>query len=183
MGLDYEQDCSVNKGRFPGAREPGAGVKNLVLASLFLAALYGCSGGGGFLPSGPHSMDPLALHRLVANASVRNGVSANLISSVIDAESGGDPSAVSRAGAAGLMQLMPDTALQYGATNRFDPFANVDAGSRYLRDLLNRYHHNVSLALAAYNAGPGAVDAARGIPSFPETRAYVSRITAALRTN
>jgi soluble lytic murein transglycosylase-like protein len=173
---------ATHKGGIREAREPRAGVKNLILATLFLCSLYGCSG-GGFVPSGPHSMDSLALRRLVAGAAARNGVSASLISSVIDAESGGDPSAVSRAGAAGLMQLMPETAAQYGVVNRFDPFENVDGGSRYLHDLLARYHRNVSLALAAYNAGPGAVDASRGIPPFSETRAYVSRVTAALRDN
>jgi soluble lytic murein transglycosylase-like protein len=110
-------------------------------------------------------------------------VPAGLIASVIQAESGGDPSAISRSGAAGLMQLMPETAQQYGVDNRFDPYESVDGGSRYLRDLLARYHRNVSLALAAYNAGPGAVDASRGVPPFAETRAYVARVTAALRSN
>lgn len=81
------------------------------------------------------------------------------------------------------MQLMPQTAVTYGVDNRFDPQENVAGGCSYLHDLLNRYHHNVSLALAAYNAGPGAVDAARGIPRFPETRAYVTRVNAALRNN
>jgi soluble lytic murein transglycosylase-like protein len=171
-----------HKGRFPESREPRAGVKNLVIASIFLAALSGCAG-GGFIPAGPHSMDAQSLQRLVSAASIRSGVPTALISSVIAAESGGDPSAVSRTGAAGLMQLMPATALQYGVANRFDPFENVEGGSRYLHDLLVRYRHNVSLALAAYNAGPGAVDASKGIPPFPETRAYVARVTAALRNN
>ena len=128
-------------------------------------------------------MDSGALRRLVSEASLRNGVPASLIASVIQAESGGDPSAISRSGAAGLMQLMPETAQQYGVDNRFDPYESVDGGSRYLRDLLARYHRNVSLALAAYNAGPGAVDASRGVPPFAETRAYVARVTAALRSN
>jgi soluble lytic murein transglycosylase-like protein len=126
-------------------------------------------------------MDAFALQRMVADAAGRNGLSASLVSAVIATESGGDPSAVSRAGAAGLMQLMPETAAQYGVANRFDPTENLDGGCRYLRDLLSRYHNNVSLALAAYNAGPGAVDASRGIPPFQETRAYVARVSAALR--
>jgi soluble lytic murein transglycosylase-like protein len=154
-------------------------VRNVFLG-LVLCGLYGCSG-GGFIPSGPHAMDSLALRQIVAEASSRNGISASLVSAVIATESGGDPIAVSRAGAAGLMQLMPDTAAQYGVANRFDAAANVDGGCRYLRDLLNRYHNNLSLALAAYNAGPGAVDASHGIPPFSETRAYVARVTAALR--
>jgi soluble lytic murein transglycosylase-like protein len=101
---------------------------------------------------------------------------------MIETESHGDPSAISRAGAQGLMQLMPDTAATYGVVNAFDPTDNVSGGCRYMRDLLRRYHHNVSLALAAYNAGPGAVDASHGVPPYSETRAYVARVTAALRT-
>ncbi len=146
-----------------------------------VAALYGC-GGGGFVPNGPHAMNSLALARLVQSNAALNHVSAALVSAMITVESHGDPSAVSRTGAAGLMQLMPDTAAQYGVGNRFDPDSNVWGGTRYLHDLLARYHNNVSLALAAYNAGPGAVDAARGVPPFAETRAYVARVTAALRT-
>ena len=158
-------------------------MRNLIIAGAFLCALSGCSG-GGFVPStGPHALNALALHRLVNDASARNGVSSALVSSVIGAESGGDPSAISPSGAAGLMQLMPETAQEYGVVNRFDPYENVDGGSRYLHDLLVRYHNNVSLALAAYNAGPGAVDAAKGIPPYAETRAYVLRVTSALRDN
>jgi soluble lytic murein transglycosylase-like protein len=156
--------------------------KQLALWLIAGASLYGCSA-DGVVPSGPHAMDSSTLRSIVADASVRHGVPAKLVSAVIDAESGGDPSAVSRAGAAGLMQLMPGTAITYGVANRFDPAANVDGGTHFLRDMLTRYHNNVSLALAAYNAGPGAVDAARGVPSFPETRAYVARVTAALRQN
>lgn len=154
----------------------------LGLVAVAVAALYGCSA-DGLVPSGPHSMDAATLSRIVAAASTRNGVSANLLSAVIATESGGDPSAVSRAGAAGLMQLMPGTAVTYGVANRFDPVANVDGGSRFLHDLLVRYHNNVSLALAAYNAGPGAVDSFGGVPPYSETRAYVARVTAALHQN
>jgi len=157
-------------------------MRKLVLGVLAVAALYGCSA-DGVIPNGPHAMGSAALRRIVDDASARNGVSAALISAVITAESGGDPSAVSRAGAAGLMQLMPGTAVTYGVANRFDPTSNVDGGSRFLHDLLVRYHNNVSLAVAAYNAGPGAVDAFRGIPPYAETRAYVARVTAALTKN
>ncbi len=154
--------------------------KQLVLGLVAGAALYGCSA-DGVIPNGPHAMSSSALRAIVSDASARNGVSPALVSAVIDAESGGDPSAVSRSGAAGLMQLMPGTAQTYGVANRFDPASNVDGGTHFLHDLLNRYHNNVSLALAAYNAGPGAVDRSGGIPPYPETRAYVARITAALR--
>lgn len=147
-----------------------------------LAALYGC-GGGGFVPNGPHTISPTTLTKIVAQESKATRVPQKLLMAVIGAESGGDPSAISRAGAAGLMQLMPGTAAQYGILDPFDPASNVSGGARYLRAMLDRYHGNLGLALAAYNAGPGAVDAAHGIPSFLETRAYVSRVTAAYKTN
>lgn len=121
------------------------------------------------------------LSALVRNAASTNAVDPKLVFSVIDAESHGDPNAVSRVGAQGLMQLMPGTAAMYRVANAFDPYQNVDAGTRYLHDLLHRYKGNVRLAVAAYNAGPGAVDAAHGIPPYAETRAYVDRVVAGLR--
>jgi soluble lytic murein transglycosylase-like protein len=123
------------------------------------------------------------LHRLVADNAKASGLSPQLVSAMIEVESHGDPSAISRAGAQGLMQLMPDTATTYGVVNAFDPYENVSGGCRYMHALLVRYHHNVALALAAYNAGPGSVDAAHGVPAFSETRAYVSRVTAALHAD
>jgi len=121
------------------------------------------------------------LEALVRSAASSNDVDAKLLFSVIDAESHGDPAAVSRVGAQGLMQLMPGTSAMYRVSNPFDPYQNVDAGSRYLHDLLRRYKGNVRLAVAAYNAGPGAVDAAHGIPPFAETRAYVDRVVASIK--
>ncbi len=152
----------------------------LLVAAALLAGLYGCSA-GGVIPGGPHGMDTLALRQLVEADARGNGLSVSLVDAMIAAESGGDPSAVSRAGAQGLMQLMPATAATYGVIDAFDPQQNLAAGCRYMHDLLARYHNNVPLALAAYNAGPGAVDASHGVPKFSETRAYVARITAALR--
>ena len=151
----------------------------LAAGFLLLAALYGCSA-GGFVPNGPHSMNPAVLKRIVASNAHATGLSPKLVAAIIDAESGGDPAAVSRAGAQGLMQLMPGTASTYGVQNAFDPYENVSGGCHYMHDLLVHYHNNLPLALAAYNAGPGAVDAKHGIPAYPETRAYVARITAAL---
>ncbi len=154
----------------------------LVALFLLLCSLFGCSG-GGFLPRGPHALDASMLHRLVADNAKASGLSPQLVSAMIEVESHGDPSAISRAGAQGLMQLMPDTATTYGVVNAFDPYENVSGGCRYMHALLVRYHHNVALALAAYNAGPGSVDAAHGVPAFSETRAYVSRVTAALHAD
>jgi soluble lytic murein transglycosylase-like protein len=127
-------------------------------------------------------MDQASLRRIVLADSRDNGLRPALVDAIIDVESHGDPSAVSRAGAQGLMQLMPDTASTYGVLNAFDPYENVSGGCRYMHDLLRRYHNNVNLALAAYNAGPGAVDSAGGVPRFPETQAYVARVTGELRS-
>jgi soluble lytic murein transglycosylase len=112
----------------------------------------------------------------IQNLSRLHGVPAALIESVIRTESAFDPTAVSPKGAGGLMQLMPQTAAALGVTNRFDPRENIGGGVRHLRYLLDRYHGNVRMALAAYNAGQAAVDAHRGVPPFSETRAYVERV-------
>ncbi|MBD5603817.1 MAG: lytic transglycosylase domain-containing protein [Candidatus Eremiobacteraeota bacterium] len=127
-------------------------------------------------------MDQALLRGIVTQNARTTGLSTQLVSAMIQVESHGDPAAVSRAGAQGLMQLMPDTALTYGVVDAFDPQENVSGGCRYMKDLLKRYHNNVSLALAAYNAGPGAGDATHGVPPFAETRAYVARVSAALHS-
>ena len=155
---------------------------NLRAAVLIVAlgSLLGCSQ-GGFVPGGPHALAGGQLSSLAADAGRAYGVKTDLLMAVIQTESHGDPAAISRAGAQGLMQLMPDTSREYGVANPFDPAANVDGGTHYLRDLLHRYHGNLKLALAAYNAGPGLVDAVHGIPAIPETRSYVERVIAALK--
>jgi soluble lytic murein transglycosylase-like protein len=124
----------------------------------------------------PQTDSKASLEALAQKTAAKYGVNASLVNSVINAESGFDPKAVSHAGAQGLMQLMPSTAQELGVTNPLDPVQNVDGGVRYLRDMLDRYSHNVPLALAAYNAGPGAVDHAKGIPDFPETQDYVQKV-------
>jgi soluble lytic murein transglycosylase-like protein len=107
-----------------------------------------------------------------------------LLHAVVRAESSYDPNAVSRAGAVGLMQLMPATARRYGVTNSRDPKANLEGGARYLRHLLTRYRNNLKLALAAYNAGENAVKKyGNRVPPFPETQQYVKRVIAYYRQN
>ena len=145
-----------------------------------LGLLYGCSS-AGYLPYAPHALDPNALDALVADASAANGVPPALVRAVVMAESAGDPSAISVAGAQGLMQLMPGTSASCGIANPFDPTENVQCGTGYLHSLLRHYHNNVTLAVAAYNAGPGAVDRYHGVPPYSETRAYVVRVLRAYR--
>ena len=106
----------------------------------------------------------------------QHGLSPALIEAVVRTESGFDPTAVSPKGAGGLMQLMPRTASALGVVDRFDPRENISGGVRHLRYLLDRYQGSVGLALAAYNAGEGVVDAYRGIPPYPETQQYVQRV-------
>jgi soluble lytic murein transglycosylase-like protein len=103
-----------------------------------------------------------------------------LVMGLIRQESGFDPHATSRANARGLMQLLPQTAAQFGVKDVFDPEENVNAGAHYLRDLLAKYRGNLPLALAAYNAGPEMVDRYGGVPPFPETQNYVREITSKL---
>jgi soluble lytic murein transglycosylase-like protein len=113
---------------------------------------------------------------LIFKASEKYNVDYNLIKAVIKAESNFNPQAVSRAGARGLMQLMPKTAYAYQVQDSFEPEPNIEAGVRYLRYLLNLFQGNLHLALAGYNAGENAVIKNKGIPPYPETRTYVQRV-------
>jgi soluble lytic murein transglycosylase-like protein len=113
---------------------------------------------------------------LIRAAAAREGVDPTLVKAVVQADSGFDPRAVSGAGAKGLMQLMDGTAQSLGVTNSLDPVQNVAGGTKYLKQLISRYGGDVSRALAAYNAGPGAVDAYGGVPPYAETRNYVQRV-------
>jgi soluble lytic murein transglycosylase-like protein len=118
-----------------------------------------------------------AYRELIAEAALRYHVDARLIRSVMQTESAFDTLAVSRAGAQGLMQLMPAVARAFGVLDPFDPRQNIMAGAEYLRQLLDRYHGDLSLVLASYNAGATAVEAYGGVPPFAETQSYVQRVT------
>jgi hypothetical protein len=122
------------------------------------------------------SLDRDGAEALVKEAAERHRMDPALIRAVIETESHWNAGAVSRKGAVGLMQLVPSTAQRFGVKDMFSPKQNVDAGVRYLKALLERYNGNLDLALAAYNAGEGAVDRARGVPAFRETRNYVQRV-------
>ena len=116
------------------------------------------------------------INAAVASASLKYNVPASLIRAVIAQESGMNPDAVSSAGAVGLMQLMPATWQQFGVANPFDPVQNIMAGTQYLHNLIAQFGGRIDLALAAYNAGPGSVQAHGGIPPYPETMGYVQKV-------
>jgi hypothetical protein len=126
------------------------------------------------IPRQPEVKPPF--RELVEAAAARYKVDADLITSVIAVESNFDPKAVSRKNARGLMQLLPETAARLGVQNIFDPQENIDAGTRYLRDLLQQYHNDLVLTLAAYNAGPENVRVYGRVPPFAETISYVRRV-------
>ena len=120
---------------------------------------------------------PVKYQGVVNAAAVRNNLDPALVKAVIQTESNWNPYAVSRKGAFGLMQLIPSTAERYGVRDVFDPAQNVKGGTRYLRDLMERYHGDLKKSLAAYNAGEQAVQRFNGVPKYPETRAYVRKVT------
>ena len=113
---------------------------------------------------------------MVNQAAKENNLDPKLLNAVVEQESGYNPNAISRAGATGLMQLMPETAQTLGVKNPLNPVENIRAGAKYLSSLLNRYQGNVMLALSAYNAGPGNVEKFKGVPPFKETKEYVKSV-------
>ncbi len=145
------------------------------------AAVSVSSASGGMAPAkgavpAPTVLSQEDLNEMLAKAEGQHNVDRDLLASVVKAESNGKVRAVSRAGAQGLMQLMPATAADLGVSDSFKPEQNVRGGSTYLDELLTRYHDNLALALAVYNAGPAAVDKYHGIPPYHETQLYVARV-------
>ena len=128
------------------------------------------------------SVNPAEYDHIISSCATKYGVNPCLIKAVIHAESGYNPNAVSRKGASGLMQLMPGTARSLKVNNSFDPQDNVEGGVKYLRFLLDTFRGDVSLAVAAYNAGLSKVAKYGGIPPYNETRTYVNRVLAYMQT-
>ncbi len=157
---------------------PGSGP----FAALVQAALEGQGGASaaGALAaanaSAPAPVPPAQIAALAQGQGSIWGVDPKLITAVIANESGFNANATSKVGAQGLMQLMPATARALGVSDPFDPTQNVAGGTRYLRGLLDRFHGDTKLAIAAYNAGPGAVEKYGGVPPYPETQNYVQNV-------
>jgi soluble lytic murein transglycosylase-like protein len=150
------------------------GIGRTQAASGFAQALGQVS---GVQPATSSSGRASSYDSLIQQAATRNGLDAGLLKAVVHAESGFNANAVSRTGAQGLMQLMPSTARALGVTNAFDPAQNIDGGARYLRHLMDQFGDS-TLAVAAYNAGPGSVERYGGVPPFTETQNYVRQVQA-----
>jgi soluble lytic murein transglycosylase-like protein len=131
---------------------------------------------GAIRTTRPVSRRAAEFEPLIIEHSELHGINPDLVRGVIQAESAFNPNALSHKGAMGLMQLMPATATEYGVRNAYDPAQNIRAGVAYLKSLLTRYSQNEELALAAYNAGPGAVKKYGAVPPYKETRNYIARI-------
>ncbi|HZK53841.1 MAG TPA: lytic transglycosylase domain-containing protein [Desulfosporosinus sp.] len=166
-----------------GTGETGDSTAQL-FAALFQAALGGSTGTSATqglatansVPQVKTENDVGSLENVIYSMAQKYGVDPTLIQQVVKAESGFNPQATSHSGAMGLMQLMPGTAASYGVQNAYDVTQNLDGGTHFLKDLLDRFEGNVPLSLAAYNAGPGAVDKYHGVPPYKETQGYVQKI-------
>lgn len=132
---------------------------------------------------GTRNVDKAQIQGLIAQVAREQNIDQALLRAVVEAESDYNQNEVSKTGAQGLMQLMPGTAKELGVVNPFNPLENLTGGAKYLNQMMKRYNGNLGLALAAYNAGPGKVNAAEGIPNIPETKKYVNRILTQIGKN
>jgi soluble lytic murein transglycosylase-like protein len=150
---------------------------------LAIGVILGCCVVFSSLEGSGRTDGRLAYQKIIEGVAGRHNIPTDLIHAIIVAESNYDRYAVSRKGASGLMQLMPDTARHYGVKNIFDPEQNIEGGARYLKDLIRMFDADTKLVLAAYNAGQQAVIRHGGIPPYRETREYVKRITASYNSS
>jgi len=180
LGLLLAQDVHSQADRIRAAMAPSlaqqrASVRAQVQAAAVIGSFSGTTPNPFLMPevAGCAALSQPELSRMIDDIAPRQNVSPALIREVVRQESGFYPCAVSPKGAAGLMQLMPATQVQFQVKNPFSPKESLEAGSKLLRDLLDRYHGDLSLALSAYNAGAERVDKAGAVPQIPETKNYV----------
>lgn len=158
----------------PVAPAPAAAPTGSFQSQLAGAMMAPAATAAATAPATTAAANPFAAE--ISAAAARNGVDPNLLTGLIRAESNFDPTATSPAGAQGLTQLMPGTAAGLGVTNPLDPIQSIEGGARYLRQQLDRFGGDAGKALAAYNAGPGAVERFGGVPPYQETQNYVGRV-------
>jgi soluble lytic murein transglycosylase-like protein len=159
---------------YPAAALSAAGYPSVAPpAAAYPSAPPGATGSGAAAAGAPAALAPL-----IEQAAARNGLSPALLSGLIRQESGFNPAARSSAGALGLTQLMPSTAASLGVTEPLDPAQSIEGGARYLAGMIRRFGGNTASALAAYNAGAGAVEQYGGVPPYPETQQYVAKVLA-----
>ena len=167
-----QQSMSVN-----GNILKNPGISSIESAILDMSSINSVSQAAAASLSAP-TASRTQLLTMIEKISEKHGVDDKLVKALIRQESGFNPNAKSKAGAMGLMQLMPQTAKHLGVADPYNPIQNVEGGVRYLKSMLNKYNGNIILALAAYNAGPGAVDKYSGVPPYKETQNYVKNILA-----